>query len=789
MSKYLWTPDGVHVYGTARRSTDYSAWSDNVPGWQTALKWVVAISFIGLFGDWKSVIDYSNRRSAEIAEQCVSINSIEGRKLLHEIKSAIDETVAKSEDGTITPAFAAKQQLRAIDSAGKLEIDHTSYAAKIYQTAQRSFVANWQVPKEVSAENLWWLKDPETRQQTLETKFRDEFLYARDSKGLIDDAQVGPALKIFFFWSLKWYSWLMIPSFLIVLLNLWFAKRNLKEELILNWQGVVWRVALWPIGLAIGLDGPILAERYYRLKSCYLVKHDKYERDLNAEEKAALWEQAKKPVLRFDQALAQVRQAGYVARRPITVCIMVWIISVLNYPRQTMSAIDKVCVTMTQTLDNDHWENGGGGTKKGEKQNPLLPLLLLALLPSGIEAGRKELSEVLELLGVTWIKERFLKSCRSRGPPTTGHSNTLKCFAPGCWQQQRSGNMNKVLVTMVLSLVSANIAFAEGEAKPNLIPDLQFGDNAKLKIYGWAQGTYVEGRSPKELDPLSMLVVRQTLTVGRWEGFLDTNLDQIDGGNWLREAKLSYNLDPNEGEGDDQAWRLTLGRIFIAAGNTTPAIFQLETVNYPRSAYFSVYAYGLQLSGKWGDGWNVLADISTTSGLKFDDPRCFDFNRLEVSARLERDFGTWSTAGTIQAARDFSRFGLEASFHQDKGFDIRGALFYEDNRNFKMSNHFGGYVLASYRANKLVELHAMLDHSQDLAKNWIETNYGFDKSGQFFYKKTPMQSSSNWYTAVTVGSQIFIGNNTSFTVDCVVPVEGKASHASPHVEARWQVRF
>jgi hypothetical protein len=324
----------------------------------------------------------------------------------------------------------------------------------------------------------------------------------------------------------------------------------------------------------------------------------------------------------------------------------------------------------------------------------------------------------------------------------------------------------------------------------NLIPSLKLGDNTELKVWGWTHGSYVEDREPHETD-LSMLVIRQKLTVGnRWELFLDTDLAKIEsGGSWLRQANISYYLNPDEGADDTESWKLTLGRIFISAGNTTPAPFMVETVSYPESDHFTAYAWGLQLSGKWGNGWSISGDVTTASWARFDAKECWDLDHLEASARLEKASDTWSLAGTAQISQDFWRAGIDGSLRPNGHLSLRGALYYERKNDYTASDHFGGYLFVGYRATKWLELHGMLDHSQALPKEWVEVNSGVSEAGEFFYEELEMRSSDATRTTLTIGPRFFIGENTTVTIDCTIPVDGQTPGAKPTIGARVQFRF
>ena len=390
--------------------------------WEQALKWAIAIVFIFLVGDWRSVKEFLVQHQNEVESRRTSINSPEGRVLLHEIKTAMTETREKVEEGKITAEFVAEQQSRVIDAAVRLEVSWAPYTTWIYQTSAKSYVDHWQP---IASDPYGWM-DPVMGEAMLIGDFGREVSAIRDSKQAFTDDQVVTALVTFLLWLIKWYCLFMIPSVLIVLLNFWLSNHNLKQEIILNWREILWRTVFWPFGLSLDLDGPILARRYYHLEWQYLRTQNKSRYDLTDQEQASLWLQAQEPVLRFDEAMSQVKQAGFVARRPVTVVVLVWVMSILNFPRQSSTVTSDVCVVFSQTFGNEDWKKGDGESQKGDDHF----LSLLAMFaPGSVDIVRVIGLEEVVKNQTDRLMECFLESYRPRGPPTTSDDDELTFFS------------------------------------------------------------------------------------------------------------------------------------------------------------------------------------------------------------------------------------------------------------------------------------------------------------------------------------------------------------------------
>lgn len=155
-------------------------------------------------------------------------------------------------------------------------------------------------------------------------------------------------------------------------------------------------------------------------------------------------------------------------------------------------------------------------------------------------------------------------------------------------------------------------------------------------------------------------------------------------------------------------------QLFTAGGFISPAPFLNPTVLGPHTP-FGFFAYGAQLKGSIGN-WDVLADVTGSTGLAFDAPG--QFERIEVSGRLIRTFSDdlWLAAG-MQFSPDFRRFSLDGSYQPHPKVNLSGALYYVDEDDD--GDDLGGYGLLTYKPISWLELHSQYDQ---LGRDRIWTN-------------------------------------------------------------------
>lgn len=342
--------------------------------------------------------------------------------------------------------------------------------------------------------------------------------------------------------------------------------------------------------------------------------------------------------------------------------------------------------------------------------------------------------------------------------------------------------MKQIIIAITITL-AGTMALAQ-DRPSDLVPKLKLGDNTELQVWGWTHLSYTEDRAPQDYN-LDEIRLRSQLQTGQITFF--TDIDIIGEDDWLRQVWVSYDIDPDDGAEDPTAWKLRLGRVLVAAGYTTPPPFHVETASYPLADPFSYYAWGVQIEGRWSDGWSLIVDVTGATGETAFSEDIFD--HIEASARIEKAFQNWAVAGTTQLSEDSLKIALDASTSPNDQVNLRGALYYARNTDDRVSDHFGAYVFGAYRPVKWFELHGMLDHRQLLSKSWTDVNYGIGDDGQFFREEVAMQSPGTTTTRLVPGLRFFIGDNIDLTIDGVIPIDGEMPSADPSIQARVRIKF
>jgi len=324
----------------------------------------------------------------------------------------------------------------------------------------------------------------------------------------------------------------------------------------------------------------------------------------------------------------------------------------------------------------------------------------------------------------------------------------------------------QVLMVVVL-LAVAGTAQAQG-----LIPDIKFGKNndVKLNIKGFADASFTQDLSGGKSDllwnnfrPRLTLSIKDHWEIGTVINFADF---QEPNGNWLRELYVGYRF-------ANEKWKLSVGRIFVAAGYSTPAPFELETVNYPFSDPFDAYAWGVGLEGKWGKDWSLRVSVSGASDSVFSDDE--SWRRLEFSTRIEKGLEQGKIAVTVQASKDFLRLGTDFTWKPVKQFYLRTGLAYVDNTDDQTSNKIGAYVIGVYRPAQWFEFHSQLDGAADIQKSYYEWQKVKSDDGSMALERVERFTSDETNVVWTNGVSVYVGkgNVFSFTVDYETAVDGE----------------
>lgn len=262
----------------------------------------------------------------------------------------------------------------------------------------------------------------------------------------------------------------------------------------------------------------------------------------------------------------------------------------------------------------------------------------------------------------------------------------------------------KSILTLTAILISVLPVFSQ-------IPDVHFSEDVTLKTWGYLQGVAVEGADNPFVDRNFRLLT--DVGSSDWGFFTEANLSKIDepGHDWLLRAYLRHQLDEN--------WELRFGRFLTSPGFLVPGSGDLETINYPFSYPFRVYAWGAQVYGELDDGWTVIGDITGNSSQTFHD---YPFNSFEVSGRLKKDFGGWSLGGAGQFGEDFFKLATDFSVQPAEKLSLRGTVFYADSSDGFFKDHVGAYCLALYRPVEWLELQQQLEYRHNHTSDLIWTS-------------------------------------------------------------------
>lgn len=318
--------------------------------------------------------------------------------------------------------------------------------------------------------------------------------------------------------------------------------------------------------------------------------------------------------------------------------------------------------------------------------------------------------------------------------------------------------MKKQMVAMVVAIV----AMVGGAWGQGLVPEIKLdkSENVRLKITGFTAAIYSQeiGDLLTESDfTLTALRPRLTLSVGKqWEAGLVINFAdfQEPQGNWLREAYAAYK--------PADKWKISVGRIFTAAGYSTPAPFMLETVSYPMADPFGAYGWGIGLEGDLGNGWLIRSSITGNSNVNFSDSLAFQ--QPEFSARIEKAFGESNVAATLQLSEQFARIGADFTWKPVSQFYLRGEVAYVRNADIRTSDSIGAYVFGAYRPAKWFELHSQIDGTADIQKSYYEWQVSKTDDGSVSIDRVKCLTSDEVNVVWTTGMRIFAGKGDAFTV-------------------------
>lgn len=404
----------------ARRRQQYSYRQDDktMPISQQIISWGIAIGFIFLVCDhgwWKKAIEDKEERGDYPGTP-------QYEQALKELATNNDELKKRLASGTITPEETAKFQYKGIECLSRMGNDWSNFSSGMYQEAEEIYTKNWKVDDRDGWMKLH-CKTEADRRAFARWDFEQKFQEARCRlprpeclKTMEFKAETAVRLV---YWIVKWYFLMTIPAFLIMLVGKRYDGLSIKEELLLQPARLAYACLAGPIG-AFSLSGVAAKISCYRRLEQQFLKDKPWGFQISERQKEALWVQVYKPLLTFDQALESLKEAGGSVRKPVTACVLVWILS-LTYHHSGFQTNE--CYLQTITLNAPAEEelsftNENTPTKR--IPSSLENLIMLALLPGIVVTWPREKSVLRIVKLIVQLVQPFGWSPdKPRGPPNS----------------------------------------------------------------------------------------------------------------------------------------------------------------------------------------------------------------------------------------------------------------------------------------------------------------------------------------------------------------------------------
>jgi hypothetical protein len=329
------------------------------PWFATALNWTIFIAFMAIVGNWPAYRPefraLQEKRGQEIQEH----------PLLKEKFSALhEEFEALTKSRTLTPEKAAEIQWKFVEIQARLDI-RSGLAEVVYKSALEIFADSYSfLPGESEVLKF----RPELLNHIVEVKFNERFLLAREkARGgapvqITTGQLVGAGV-----WLVRWYYLLTIPTLIVVLVGL-RRKQRTAETLLVHGLTVAKHCLLGPVGVFLLSDSVNTTRRYRQLESQLLEKRGSEGR-LTEDEREAIWLQINEPVVRFDQALEQIRSGSVKVQKPLLACTLIWLTS-LSYGSGNIAS-NLWPTTVISTWLADGWQ--GGIEETPESDDAIVP--------------------------------------------------------------------------------------------------------------------------------------------------------------------------------------------------------------------------------------------------------------------------------------------------------------------------------------------------------------------------------------------------------------------------------
>lgn len=407
------------------------------PPFRVFLTWMVVLGTIAIFFDWSWMIQSWKSNIQSRSRKC---DNQEYERNFNELTALRKEVNYLNNTGQLTPRKAAELTIK----EGWLlhELPQGSLInnpRRICELAEKIFLDNYpdkSMPenvKQACRENEWY----RINQATLEfyRQFNETALNIRGADSPLREQLTKEEWLKFILWVLKWYYTMTISCVILSLSKKW-AEGKIKEELVLGWHRWLMAILAGPLGFAWISQTGSAFRRYYKLERRYkLQKHGSVFTCLTPIEIEALWLQAREPMLKFDQAMVEVKAVGFKASRPAFVCAVAWSVSfapaIVKTVVDVLSPCKTAIVAVMQVKEIKETKTIEGG--RSDEQNHAMEV------PEKVEVSLTMEHVAFEVLHWAEPKPQWFWQMRARGPPAAvkGQLTAIADISLDCTMQKR----------------------------------------------------------------------------------------------------------------------------------------------------------------------------------------------------------------------------------------------------------------------------------------------------------------------------------------------------------------
>lgn len=359
------------AYYSQNRHPEGWTWRDEkpMPLGRKAIIFLILAVFVGIVGDFSWVPKAVEKEK----ERMALWDSQQGKEYLREISEIVSYASQQASAGTFSIEDCVKTRWRLLWLIEQLGIENSSEPGIVYDAGRESYIQNWQMDDSLN-ENLKKIleTDPIHRTAWIKSEFSRKIQLKNEELRPDNMPPIELNLKKIGLWLVKWYFLMTIPGFFIMLVCMRHAGKKVKEEIILNWRRILLAAIFGPLGLCVASESAGRMRRYYRFRDEFLTDKG-WDYRLSQAEEDAIWIQAMEPVLRFDQAMAALKESGGKIKRPALACFLAWMIGLVNIHSSHFAKAPTVFIVTVSS--NDEIDGNKPSDFSGGQWQPELAIL------------------------------------------------------------------------------------------------------------------------------------------------------------------------------------------------------------------------------------------------------------------------------------------------------------------------------------------------------------------------------------------------------------------------------